>query len=179
MRDVEDVIESQNADVQCSAPDSHCPLAEKAVQTYTSCFKSMTASLLSKFPIGYWCRLCEQVNLSVNIMRARRQNPRLSAWAACEGDFHFDSTPIAPPGTEMLMHNKPSIRRRWDHNTTKAWYIGACLKHYRTLKGIVSLTGAEQLSDTVRMKHHAIAIPELTPADRILEAAKQLKDAMQ
>ena len=35
------------------------------------------------------------------------------------------------------------------------------------------------MSDTVRMKHHAIAIPQLTPADRILEASKQLKDAIQ
>merc|ERR1711966_268828 len=139
-KDVEEFIESQNARVQYSAPGSHCPAAEKAVQTYKSCFKSTTASLPNKFPIGYWCRLCEQVDLSVNIVRACRQNPRLSAWAACEGDFHFDSTPIAPPGTELLMHDKN--RRSCDHNCTKALYIGPCLKHYRTLKGIVPATGA-------------------------------------
>ena len=176
-QDVEDVIQSQNADVQYSAPGSHCPPAEKAVQTYKSCFKSVTASLPNKFPIGYWCRLCEQVDISVNIVRACRRNPLLSAWAACEGDFHFDSTPIAPPGTEMLMHDKN--KKSWAHNAIKAWYIGPCLKHYRALKGIVPSTGAERMSDTVRMKHHAIAIPELTPADRILEATKQLKDAIQ
>ena len=105
-RDVEDFIESQNANVQYSAPGSHCPLAKKAVQTYKYCFKSTTASLPSKFPIGYWCGLCEQVNLGVNIARACRQNLWLSAWAACKGDFHFDFTPIAPPGMEILMHNK-------------------------------------------------------------------------
>ena len=121
-RDVEEFIESQNADVQYAAPGSHCPPAKKAVQTYKACFKSTAASLSDKFPVGYWCRLCEQVDLSVSIWR--------SVWAACEGNFHFDSTPIAPPGTEMLMHNKPSNRRSWDHNTTKAWYIGPCLKHY-------------------------------------------------
>jgi len=37
--------------------------------------------------------------------------------------------------------------------------------------------GGEQISDTVRFKHHAIAIPQLTPADRILEATKQLESA--
>ena len=135
-KDVEEFIESQKANVQYAAPGSHCPPAEKTVQTYKACFKSTTASLPDKFPGGYWCRLCEQVNLSVNIVRACRQNPRLSVWALCEGDFHFDSMPIAPLGTEMLMHNKPSNRRSWDHNTTKAWYIGPCLKHDRTLKGI-------------------------------------------
>lgn len=128
-------------------------------------------------PIGYWCRLCERVNLSVNIVRACRQNPRLSAWVACEGDFHSDSAPIVPLGTEMPMHNKPSNRRSWDHNTTKAWYICPCLKHYRTLRGIVPSTREERMSDTVQMKHHAISIPELTPADQTLEATKQLKDA--
>ena len=142
-RDVEELIESQNADVQYAAPGSHCLPAKKAVQTYKACFKSMTASLPTKFLIEYWCRLCEQVDLSVDIVRVCRQNPRLSAWAVCEGDFHFDSTPIAPPGAEMLMYNKPSNRRIWDHNTTKAWYIGPCLKHYQTLKGIVPATGAE------------------------------------
>ena len=35
------------------------------------------------------------------------------------------------------------------------------------------------MSDTVRMKHYAIAIPQLTPADQILETAKQLKRAIQ
>ena len=123
--------------------------------------------------------MCEQVDISVNIVRVCRQNPRLSAWATCEGDFHFDSTPIAHPGTEMLTQNKPSNRRSWDNNTTKAWYIGPCLKHYRTLKGIVPATGAEQMSDIVRMKHHAIAIQQLTPAERILEATKQLKQTIQ
>ena len=33
------------------------------------------------------------------------------------------------------------------------------------------------MSDTVKTKDHAIAIPILTPADRILEAARQLDSA--
>ena len=35
------------------------------------------------------------------------------------------------------------------------------------------------MPDMVRMKHHAIDIPQLTPADPILEAAEQLKPAIQ
>ena len=81
-KDVEDFIESQRADVQYSSPGSHCLPAEKAVQTYKSCFKSTIASLPNNFPIGYWCRLCDQVDLSVNRVRVCRRNPRLSAWAS-------------------------------------------------------------------------------------------------
>ena len=35
-------------------------------------------------------------------------------------------------------------------------------------------TGAEKVSDTVKIKHHEIIIPILTPATRIPEAARQL-----
>ena len=34
------------------------------------------------------------------------------------------------------------------------------------------------MSDTVRFQHHAIGIPEITPADRIVEAARQLEGAL-
>ena len=34
------------------------------------------------------------------------------------------------------------------------------------------------MSDTVRFKHPEIDIPQLTPANRILEAARQLDDAI-
>ena len=39
-------------------------------------------------------------------------------------------------------------------------------------------TGAEILSDMVQFKHHSITIPHLTPAERILEAARQLDSAI-
>ena len=34
------------------------------------------------------------------------------------------------------------------------------------------------MSDTMRFKHHAITIPQLTPADRIMEANRQLDDTL-
>ena len=39
-------------------------------------------------------------------------------------------------------------------------------------------TGSERISDTVQFKHNAIAIPQLTPADSILEATRQLDSAI-
>ena len=34
------------------------------------------------------------------------------------------------------------------------------------------------MSDTLKFKHHAIEIPQLTPAERIMEASRQLDDAI-
>ena len=95
--DVENFIKSQDTNVQYSSPGSHCKPAERAVQTYKCCFKSMMASLPAAFPIAYWCRLLEQCDLAANSVRPHHQNPRLSAWAAMEGEFFFEATPIAPP----------------------------------------------------------------------------------
>ena len=53
--DVEEFIKAQNTDLQYTAPGSHCAPAKKAVQTYKSCFKSITASLPPSFPVSYWC----------------------------------------------------------------------------------------------------------------------------
>ena len=152
--------------------------SERALQTYKSCVKSTMTSLPPTFPIAYWCRLLPQIDFSVNIVRKCRQNPLLSEWAFMEGEFHFNATPIAPPGSEMLMHEKPNRRKTFGFNTKKAWYIAPCFKHYQTFKGIMASTGAERLSDTVRFKHHDITTPHLTPADIILESAQQLDSAI-
>ena len=179
-KEVEAFISEQQAEIQYTPPDMHrSNPAERAIQTWKSCMKSTLASLPPKFPIGYWCRLLDQVDFSVNIVRPCRMNPLLSAWAAMEGEYHFDATPIAPPGSEMLMHEKPNRRRTFGYNAKKAFYTGPCFKHYRSFKGILPSTGAERISDTVRFQHHAVAIPQLTPADRILEATRELKLAIQ
>ena len=170
-RDVKGFITSQQTSQQYTPPDMHrTNTAEIALQTYKSCIKSTIASLLPTFPIALWCKLLPQIDLSVNIFRKYRQNLLLSAWAAMGGKYHFDSTPIAPAGSEMLMHENPGRRRTFEYNAKKAWYISPYLCHYRTFNGIMASTGAEWMSDTVKFKHHAIDIPQRTPADRILEA---------
>ena len=178
-KDVEDFIATQNAKLQYTPPDMHrTNPAERGLQTYKSCGKSILASVPPNFPIALWCRLAPLIDFCVNIVRKCRQNPLLSTWAAMEGEYHFDATPIAPPGSEMLLHEKPNRRKSWGFNAKKAWYLGPCFQHYRSFRGLLPSTGGERISDTVRFKHHAITIPQLTPADRILEAAKQLEAAI-
>ena len=153
-KEVEDFIQSQQTDLQYSPPGRHCRPAEKAAQTYKACFKSTTALLPPEFPISHWCRLTDQVDFAVNIVRPCRQNLRLSAWAACNGDYHFDSTPIVPPGTAMLIHAKPENRSYFGFNAKKVYYIGPAFKRYRTFRGLIPSTGGERLSDSVKFKHH-------------------------
>ena len=73
----------------------------------------------------------------------------------------------------MLMHGKSENRSSFGFNAKEAYSIGSCFRHYRTFRGLLPLTGGKRLSDSVKFKHHAIVIPNLTPENRILEATRQ------
>ena len=152
--------------------------AEQALQTWKSCAKSVVASLTPTFPIAYWCRLFPQINFCVNIVRKCRQNALLPAWAAMEGEYRFEETPIAPPGWEILIHDNTNRRKTWGFNAKKAWCLGPCFQHYHSFRGILPSTGGQRILDTVKSKHHAITIPQLMPADLIMEVEKQLDAAI-
>ena len=78
----------------------------------------------------------------------------------------------------MLMQVKPDDRLTFGLNVKKAWYTGPALRHYRAFRGVLPLTKGERISDTVKFQHLTIAMSELTTADQILEATRQLKDAI-
>ena len=95
-----------------------------------------------------------------------------------EVGFHFDSTPIAPPGSYMQMQVKPESRHTFGLNANKSWYIGPCLNHYQVFKGALSSNKDKIISDTAKFQHHAITIPHLASANIILKATHQLRDVL-
>ena len=47
------------------------------------------------------------------------------------GTFDFNYTPLAPPNTKVLVHDKPANRASWDPHAVKAWYTRPAMYHYR------------------------------------------------
>jgi hypothetical protein len=45
------------------------------------------------------------------MLRPSRRHPQISAYAILEGMFDFNKTPLAPPGTKIVTHEKPAQRR--------------------------------------------------------------------
>jgi hypothetical protein len=45
--------------------------------------------------------------LTINLLRASNTNPSISAWEHVRGKFVFQDTPIAPPGTPVLVYESP------------------------------------------------------------------------
>ena len=178
-RDVEDFIAEQKAKHQYTPADMHrTNIAERCVRTWKNHFSATRAGTPPSFRMANWCRMTEQCDITLNMMRPCTINPKLSAFEAMEGTYSFDATPMAPVGTEILMHLKPIRRHTWDYHAMKAHYFSPSLSHYRVIKALTG-TGAVRLTDTWKFKHHAIKVPVVTAADRIVQATRQLTAAIQ
>ena len=68
-----------------------------------------------------------------------------------EGVFEFNKTPLAPPGTNVVLHEKPSQRLSWYTHVTTGWYLGPALEHYRCYRVFINKSKAERVTDTIEL----------------------------
>ena len=105
--------------------------AERAIRTWKNHFISILCGLDPLFPLQLWDKLIDQVNLTLNLLRPSRLNPKMAAEAMLNGPFDFNITPIAPIGTKCLVHEKPAVRGTWAPHGVDGWYVGPARDHYR------------------------------------------------
>ena len=84
--------------------------AERAIQMFKNHFLAGLYSTNPNFPINQWDRLLPQAVITLNLLRNTRVNPHLSAHTYINGVYDFNATPMAPPGTLLLAHEKPFER---------------------------------------------------------------------
>ena len=146
--DVEDFIAKKQALVQYSPVDNHrTNIAKRSIRRWKCHFGSMRDGTPPTFPLANLCRMVEQCDATLNMLRPCTINPLLSAFEAIQGHYSIDVMPMAPMSTEMLMYIKPVQRHSRGYHTLKVWYIGPARKHYRVLKGFTD-SGAVRLTDT-------------------------------
>ena len=99
---------SEEVDFQLTPPHIHRRnAAERAIQTLKNHFIAGLCSTDRQFPLHLWDRLLPQALISLNLLRSSRINPRLSAWVQVHGACDYNRMPMAPPGTRVLVHEKP------------------------------------------------------------------------
>ena len=153
--------------------------AERAIQTFKNHFIAGLASTDPNFPLSNWRRLLPQAELTLNLLRPSRLNPKLSAYAQLEGAFDFNRTPLAPPGTRVIVHEKPNQRRTWAPHGIDGWYIGPALDHYQCYRVWIPSTHAERIMDTIQFFPTLLRTPTLSHRDATLQAARELTHALQ
>jgi hypothetical protein len=115
-KDLIDSFNDEKIEYQLVAPYRHCKYAERAIQIFKEHFKSCIAATDPKFPLSEWDRLIPQTNITINLLRNARVNPKLSAYSYIYGEFNFRATPLAPPGTKVVAHISPDKRGTWELN---------------------------------------------------------------
>ena len=130
----------EQIDFQLAPPGIHRRnSAERVIRTAKNHLMAAFSSADPNFPMHLWCRLLPQANITLNLLRGSRVNPKLSAYAQVHGLFDYNRTPMAPPGTFVLGHEKPTKRGTWSPHAVEAWYIGPALESYRCYKVWVCL----------------------------------------
>ena len=76
----------------------------------------------------------EKAKITINLLRTARTNKRLPAYAQIFGIFYFNETPMAPPGTKIVVHEKPNQLATWSKHGVLGFYIEPALEHYGCLK---------------------------------------------
>ena len=147
-------INDENIDYQLVPPHMHQRnLAERAIQTFKSHFIAMLCGCDPNFPLHLWCRLLPQAEITLNLLRTSRINPNLSAYAQVHGQFDYNRTPIAPPGTRVIVYENAAQRGTYGPHGTDVWYLGPAMDHYRCYRCYITATGGERNPETVEFSH--------------------------
>ena len=177
--DFKSFLKQKNVQYQLVPPHTHRRnAAERAIQTFKNHFISGLCSVDKTFPIHLWDRLLPQAVLTLNLLRPSRWNSKLSAYQQIYGNFDFNSTPLAPPGTKVIVHETPDVRSSWAPHGVNGFYIGPSLEHYRCYKCYIPSTRRERDSDTVEFFPSDSDLPFLSSNDLAAYAALDLIDAL-
>ncbi|KAI2490112.1 Reverse transcriptase (RNA-dependent DNA polymerase) [Fragilaria crotonensis] len=129
--------------------------AERAIRTFKNHFIAGLCSVDKNFPLHLWDKLLPQAELTLNLLRGSRLNPKLSAHAQMHGHFDCNRTPLAPPGIRVLVHIKPSERTTWSPHGADGWYTGPALESYRCYT-VWLWKLATRICDTLTCHHEAL-----------------------
>jgi hypothetical protein len=128
--------------------------------------------------LNLWDKLLPQRPVTLNLLRRSRINPQLSAQAHINGAFDFNRTPPAPPGTKVLIHEKPATRGTWAPRVVEGWYLGPAQRHYRCYRVWAWATNSERIADTLAWFPTTVIMPRRSSTDVAIAAAHDLDQAL-
>jgi hypothetical protein len=172
-------IEDRGIDYQVASPGDHrLNHAERAIQTFKNHFISNLYGTDSTFPANQWCRLIRQAVMTLNMCRASRINPKLSAYQQIWGNFDFNRTPMAPPGCRVIVHERALERGAWASHGIGGYYIRPAMHHYRNYKAYIPETRGIRTTNTIEFFPDKVTMPATSSADRLAAATEDLVAAL-
>jgi hypothetical protein len=168
-----------NLSYQLAPPHIHRHnAAERAIRTFKNHLLAGLATADPNFPVAHWDCLLYQGILTLNLLRNSRVNPKLSAYTYLYGNFDFNKTPLALPGTKVVVHLKATNRASWEYHGEEGWYVGPSMEHYRCVKCFIPSTNRVRDADTVKFFPHQIPFPSTTTVDYLHQAANDISSLL-
>ena len=84
--------------------------AEKQICTFKNHFIAILSGTDPDFPFHLWYKFIPQACITINLIRNSHRNTQLSAEAHLNGNFDYNTTPLAPPGTKVVAFEPPYKR---------------------------------------------------------------------
>jgi hypothetical protein len=111
-RSLQTFMDEEDITFQLAPPQIHRRnAAERAIRTLKNHVIAGLCSTNRDFPLNLWDKLLPQCLITLNFLRRSRINPQLSSLAHMHGAFDFNRIPIVPPGTKVLIHEKPMYEK--------------------------------------------------------------------
>ncbi|MGL5936265.1 MAG: hypothetical protein ACRCZI_11665, partial [Cetobacterium sp.] len=132
---IKEYFSRHNITYQLAPPGEHrTNAAERAIRTAKNHLKAGWWSMDKRFPMHLWDLTVPQAEITLNLLRGSRINPKLSAYEQIHGRYDFNATPLAPPGVRVLAHARAGERDTWATHAFEAWYVGPATEHYRCFR---------------------------------------------
>ena len=177
--ELREYLAENQVQIQLVPPGIHrANAAERAIRTFKNHFLAGLATCDPEFHLHLWDRLIPQCELTLNLLRSSRINPKLSAHAQVHGQYSYNSTPLAPPGCHVMVHVKPGARESWAPHALDAWYLGPAPEHYRCYRVWLWSTKHERTSDTLTWLPKTVKLPQLNPTETIIQCTVELTSAI-
>ncbi|KAI2496471.1 hypothetical protein MHU86_18012 [Fragilaria crotonensis] len=172
-------MSAEDVDYQLVPPNLHRRnAAERAIRTFKNHFIAGLCGVDKNFPLHLWDKLLPQAEITLNLLRGSRINPKLSAHAQMHGAFDFNRTPLAPPGIRVLVHIKPNERTTWSPHGEDGWYVGPALDSYRCYTVWMWDTRATRVCDTLAWFPTKCPMPLASSTDLILAGIRDILHAL-
>ncbi len=176
---VEAYIKSERIGIQLVPPHNHCVNAvECAIATFKEHFIAALATVDAHCPLQLRDEFLPLVELTLNMLRFSRRDPKKSANQEVYGTFDFSKTPLTPIGTKALIYDDPASRASWAPHATDGFYVGPAPDHYRCLRFYIPATRRFRFSDTWRIYPMHSEIPMTSQYDLSIVAAADLSQAL-
>ena len=149
-----------NEKFQLVPPHTHLRnLSERAIRTFNENFIAELAITHKEFSLHLCCRLLPHASFTLNLLWKSRMNPKTLWYAQIHRKFNYNATPIAPPGTQVIVHGKRTMGGTWESHGVKGWYLGPSMDKYRYHHIYFTKKRGECDSDCVEFFPHNTLLP--------------------